>query len=145
MSDDQVTNEHIDGRFDRLERQIEQVSQKADRNHSDTEAQFMELGGRVAMLEERYAGHSDEQIEQMIDDRLAVWVERHLTPMVREVLNAQLKVPLAQIAEVKQDTEPIVEMAKTVQSIRKAIVWVGAPAGAIAAIAGVIVIMGQVF
>lgn len=154
MTEAHLTSEHADSRFDQLERQIAQVSHQVDRNHGAAQTQFAELGARVNALEDRLAGHSDEQIEQMIDDRLALWVESHLLPMVREVLNAQLKVPLAEISQIKEDvedlsgikrdTEPIAEMVRTVKSIRKALIWFGAPAGAVAAVAGAIVILGQV-
>ncbi len=145
MSDEQVTSEHMNVRFDRLERQIEQVSRKSDRNHEDAAAQFSEVRERVVALETRHTGHSEEQIEQMIDTRLAVWAETHLMPMVTEALNERLTLPLKQIDGMKKDTAPIIEMAQTVQSIRRAIIWVGAPSASIAGIAGAIVIFGQVF
>lgn len=138
---DNVTGAHMDERFDALE-------EKIDSNAKASEARFR-------VLESRLPGHSEEQIIELIDERL----QAVMPGMLREAVSDELKVPLklvqdaidsshanrdaikclsetvstveANVATVKTSTDPIVEIVDGLQFIRRFLIAAGSLAGAV--------------
>lgn len=138
MSEEHVTRAYIDSRFDRLGQQIAEVNHKSDRNHADTKAQFEELGNRVDALEARQAGHTDDEIIEMIDERLAVFARDVLPGIVKEAMNDGLRVPLTKLddntealTKLETSIKPVVQFCETATNLRAGLLWIGGPVAVI--------------
>lgn len=150
MTDERASGrEWIDARFDDLAAQVTEVSRKSDRNHDDAQARLTELVDRVGELETRLAGHTDDEIMAMIDERLEHWTGTVLPDLVTEAINEGLRRPLNTLDEntkalndLRTSTKPLVDMCETVANIRRALLWIAAPAGALVTLAAALTVLG---
>ena len=134
MSDEQAHNTHIDARFNRIESQIADVARKADRNHDATKKQYEALTTRVGALELQNPGHTDDEIVQIIDERLAVFARDVLPGIVKGAIHEGLRLPLSKVDDntralndLNLALAPVIRIGQTVTSVRSGLLWIGGP------------------
>lgn len=123
---DRVTGAHLDERFDAVESQIRALDQKIDTNASAAEARFR-------VLESRLPGHSEEQIIELIDERL----QAVLPDMLREAVNDGLSAPLKEL-------QPLMETMRTINNLRSFWLWLVPVLSGVVTVGAVITIAGAV-
>lgn len=150
MTDERASGrDWIEARFDDLAEQVAEVSRKSDRNHDDAQERLTELVERVGELEGRQAGHTDDEIKAMIDERLEHWAGTVLPDLVTEAINEGLRRPLNTLEEntkalndLRTSTKPLVDICETATNLHRALKWIAVPAGALVTIAAALTILG---
>lgn len=113
---------------------------------------------RLRTVESRMPGHTDDEIVQMIDERLAHFADTILPDVMRKALHDELLAPLKRVDEsiaaskanrtaiaevqksvdgLKQSTDPIIEIHAGLRFIRNAILSIGGIVLMVAAVAAI--------
>lgn len=108
---DKGTGAHMDERFDALEEKIQRVDSKLDANATAAEARFR-------VLESRLPGHSEEQIIELIDERLQAVMPGMLREAVTDGLVAPLSLVQDSINASQSNSVAIESLAATVETVK---------------------------